>query len=168
MTVRQQYITRDIQDCIYALISGFSGAPWSAWSYTLGWPDFETPGSKTGIEGDFDPTVYILEPVKTNEYEQQGGGNIVCEWSLIIGFWLNRDSGGPDEMQVWVSNMAYKFQARQAIHTATFTVKLGTTTYTNTTLTAQGIYVNGITGQSYEMSENKDAFRREMTIYLQV
>lgn len=159
MAIREAYKHYDIHTCIHALLNGYSTAPWDDWTVKIGWPDVE-------ISGDFSPTIYVLEPIKTDDIEMFCGGKPLNRWQMIVGFWLLRDDGGYDEMSIWVSQMLYKFQDRAGIHAETFDVTLGTTSYENTTLKAQKIAIDGIAGPSVDMAEDKNQIRKEMTLFL--
>ena len=160
MTVRETLKIRDIQDCIVEVLKKYAeAAPWSSWTIKFGFPDIQTTG-------DFGPYVYVMAPMIAGQVEMMGAGKPLNFWTIVVGFWIVRASGGADEIQVWCSEMISKFQDIKAIHEKQFTVTLGTTTYTNTTLLSQGVHVRSITGPSFDMAEDKDEFRQEFTITL--
>lgn len=165
--MRDQYKEYDIQTTIYSLLNSFTASPWDRWDIVVGWPDLTTPGDSTSkVSASFDPTCYVMEAIKLNEINQVGGGVPTNLYSMIIGFWLQRRSGGSKEMSQWISEMLYLFQRPATIHAVQFDLTLGTTDYVNTTLTAQKLYVQRIDADSRDMSDDRNEFRREITLTL--
>jgi len=161
MGIRSTHLPYDIQDCLYALVGQYVSAtsPWTNWQAIRGWPESDI------LSAESKNYIYILDAQQAGTFGHQGGKSRNI-WEVVIGFWVTRDKGGADEMAIWVGQMFDKFQNPQEIHTKQFTVTLGTTTYTNTTLTAMGIAIRDIRGPSSEMGENLKEFRREMILTL--
>lgn len=156
----------DIREVIYNLINKYciDTSPWTSWTAIRGYPDNDV------VLASAKKHIYILSPVPIDQIWTQGSApkNV---WEMKIGFWVNESSGGNVEMETWIAEMLSKFQDPKSIHTKTFTVTLGGTTYTNTTLTARAVSVREIRGPSYEMSEigeidQMKEYRKEMTIIL--
>ena len=161
MSVRAAYVTDDTQMCLFKMLSAYTASPWSRWSKVLGWPEAKV------FETFTKPFIYILEPQITSQVEQFGGGLRRYVWETIIGFWDHRTSGGMEECNIGCSHLINLFGDPQTVHAKTFTVTLGDTTYTDTTLKAQGIRIRGIVGPR-DLSNTTDVkeFRKEMTITL--
>lgn len=162
MSVRETHAPYDIKDCFYALLNQFvsDGSPWSSWQIVRGFPDTDL------CIAESKNYVYIDTVLRAGELKQQGGKprNI---WNLTIGFWVSRDKGGEDEMEIWIGAMLYKFQDR-TVHSKQFTVTLGTTEYADTTFLAQGIVVRSIDGPGPEIENDtsNSENRREMNLIL--
>ena len=155
--IREEFKSRDIQDCIVELMDSW-GAPWNRWTVIHGWPDVP-------LDGDFGPYVYGMLPEESDRITMQGGERPLRLWNMTIGFWLHRSGGGEDELSVWTSGMQYKFD-NPGVNGNLFTVTLGTTTYSNTTLKTQGISVQRVSRPSAEMGQEKREFRKEMDLLI--
>jgi len=161
MAVRSTNKADDTKTCIAALLKQLATdtVPYTRWTVIEGYPNFE-------VEGEFTkPYLYIMLPLLSGFYQSQGGLKTHA-FESIIGFWCDNQTGGENEMGVWESRMIHLFDNPQTVHTKQFTVTLGATTYTNTTLLAMGIGIQSITGPGSDLGEDLKEFRREMTLTL--
>ena len=161
MSIRRTYLIDDVQKCVFQLLRQLANteSPWTSWDVVEGYPEER-------VAGEFDePFVYVLKPVVSTVYKQQGGlPSYLME--MIIGMWDDRKTGGPEELNIIASHILELFMNPQTLNTTTFTITLGTTTYTNTTLAAQGIRINNIEGpEEVEVTDVKE-FRGEFTLFL--
>ena len=161
MTLRSGYITEDIQKSIFRMLSAYTSSPFDSWQVIMGWPKEQI------FEELSQPFMYVLEPQITSSYSQFGGGVSRKVWEIIIGAWDHRNDGGIEEVNIMCSQLINIFGNAQTAHTKTFTVTLGSTTYTSTTLKALGIRIRGIVGPR-DLSSSSDIkeFRKEMTVTL--
>jgi len=164
MSIRSTHIIDDIQQCIYALLNTLSGStsPWTSWTVVLGYPESEVFDQFT------EPIIYVMAPVQIDKVEQQGQDAPTRYWRLTIGVWLERKHGGPEELNIIASRIMDLFEDKKVVGVdTTFNVTLGSTSYTSTNLSTQGIYVNGIIGdrERLEFIDEKE-FRHEWEIGL--
>lgn len=162
--LRSTHLVDDIQLCIYTMLNTLSGStsPWTSWTIKLGFPEEEVLDQFTK------PLIYVMSPVQLNKIKQQGGSAITRIWRLTVGCWLERKHGGIEELNIIGSRLMSLFEdPKVACVDTTFTVTLGTTTYTDTYLSAMGICVDGIEGskERFEFIDEKD-FRREWDLVL--
>jgi len=148
----------DIKECFVQMLDALS-SPWSDWEIVSGWPD------RTILQAAQKDVVYVLSPIKSGEMQNQGGLTRNY-WDMVIGFWVTRDEGGPSEVDVFQSNVLNLFQNPQTVQGSQFTVEIASTTYTDTTLKEQGIYVTGISGPIEIPTEELNDFRIEFTVNL--
>jgi hypothetical protein len=157
---RTGYEVDDIQSVLYAVILKFvnNTAPWTRWSVMRGYPETEYFATITK------PFIYLDTPILTDDTYIQGGlGH--GSWEMILGCWDTRDTGGIEEVQIMSSSLLSFFRNPQSCHTKVFDVTLGTTAYSNTTLKAQGIHIQNISGPR-NISEAIKDFRQELTLFL--
>ena len=159
MAVRSTNKADDTNACLTALLKQLATAtaPYSRWSIVEGYPNVEVAGEFTKAY------LYIMLPLLSGSYQSQGSLK-THTFECIIGFWCDNVTGGENEMGVWESRMIHLFDNPQTVQLTQFTVTLGTTTYTNTTLSAMGIGIQSITGPGSDLGEDLKEFRREMTL----
>lgn len=150
--------TSDIQECIIKFLDSLA-SPWSDWDIVHAWRDLDL------VQAESKALVYVEDPIMSGELIQ-AGGIARNNWSMIIGFWVTRDKGGPDEISIWSSNMISLFQNPQTIKNTQFTVVIAGTTYANTTLAEQGIGVVGIGSQRDIDTDDINEFRREFEVFI--
>lgn len=162
MAIRENYEVDDIQTLVYSLLLHLAGdtSPWTSWEVIRGFPDVDV------FDQFSKPFLYVLMPTTNYAYRHQGGkvGNKM--WSLLIGAWDDRKTGGPEEIAIISSRMLGLFGDPQTAHTTTFNCTLGTTTYTNTTLIAQGLRITAVRGPRELFAENIKEFRAEFELEL--
>lgn len=163
MAIRGTHIVDDVQTLIYALLSELTGSggsdPWTRWTVIRGYPESDI------FDHLDEPFIYVETPIMTNLLQEQGGEPSYF-WSLKIGAWDDRVTGGTEEINIIASRLIDFFNDPKTCHTQTFDVTLGTTTYTDTTLMAQGLRVVGITGPREMYTENLKEFRMEFDLSL--
>ena len=160
MTVRQNTIVTDIWKCVYALLNKLCSttAPWSSWDCIKGYPEADRFADFTK------PFVYIEDPMPLSDvYFQQGASKAKRQYSIMVGAWDDRKTGGIEEITIMTSRISDLFSDPYTVHTATFDVTLATA-YSDTTLKAQGISVDGIGGPRKIETENQKEFRREFEL----
>lgn len=158
--MRFEHLKDDIQLLIYKLIDSISSNPVAACNVKFGWPDFE-------VNKKFEkPVIYILSPLIISKDFHFGGQNKI-NLSLIIGCWNDRNTGGSARCDQIISYLYNFFDNKQTCHNATFTVTLGTTTYTNTTLSAQDCYIDDVTDDMEIQTDEINEFRKEIKLYLE-
>lgn len=159
--LRDGYQVEDILRCIKAVIDSkvSATAPWTSWTTVLEYPE------STVFELLSKPFIYIESPALTRSIPQQGGipGS---EWEMILGAWDDRKTGGPEEINIIGSQILKLFRDPQTLHTATFTLALGGTTYTSKTLLYHGIQVIDIRGPQKMFTEEDKEFRIEFILTL--
>ena len=164
MSIREKYKIDDIQKCIYALILKLTTAtsPFTDWAVVYGFPEAEIFDSFTK------PFIYVEMPVATFRFDMQAGGKPNYAWEMIIGIWDDRKTGGSEEISIMASQLLALFNDPQTCMRTQFNVTLGTTTYTNTTLLAQGIGIVNISGPR-EILDNvaMKEFRQEFNLTLE-
>ena len=161
MSVSQPYIIDDIHNNIHKLFVKLVGntSPWTRWAVYRGFPDIDVLDS-------FDkPVIYIMQPNLINTTQQQGGIGR-GQYSVIIGWWDDRKTGGPKEVGIITSQMIYLFKYPIALHAITYDITVRGTTTTGTTLSAQKLSVEGITNIRPIATEDKNEFRSECEITL--
>ena len=135
--IRSGYEIDDIQTVLVAPLKANTSAPWTSWEVIRAWPD----------DLQFDkltkPIIYVDRPAYTEDVSQQGGGAATI-WECNIGLWDDNQTGGSEEIGIMQSQLLAFFRARATLHQKTFTVTLGTTTYTATKLISQGITIKSI------------------------
>ena len=158
MTVQANNIIEDLQQCIFSLVKDFTDgtAPWTSWTPVLGYPETET------FEQFTKPLIYIMAPVLTDTQWQQGGLYIGA-YEGVIGAWDDRKTGGTEEINIISSRILWLFGNPNTAHATTFDV-VTDATYTNTTLIAQGLRVEGIAGPREIATEEIKELRVEFTL----
>lgn len=160
MAVQANKIFDDLQQCIYQLLKKLSTttAPWTSWSIVLS----DAEGSQYG---EFTkPFIYVNPPVLTDKLSQQGGRSLGF-YEMIIGCWVDRKTGGLEELNIMNSRLFDLFDDSKTAHTTQFTVTTNAA-HTDTTLLAQGVRVEGILGPRSIPVEDRKESRTEVTIYL--
>jgi len=84
---------------------------------------------------------------------------------MIIGCWVDRKTGGLEELNIMNSRLFDLFDDSKTAHTTQFTVTTNAA-HTDTTLLAQGVRVEGILGPRSIPVEDRKESRTEVTIYL--
>ena len=162
--IRTTHLIDDIQKCIYTLLNTLAGStsPWTSWNIVYGFPEEE-------VFEQFDkPIIYVMAPVQLSKLFHQGGDSINRYWRMTIGAWLERKHGGTEEINIIGSRLMDLFDDKKvACYDTTFTVTLGTTTYTDTNLTTMGIFVDEVDSMRdrFDFIDEKD-FRKEWDIVL--
>ncbi len=161
MSIRRTYLIDDVQKCVFRLLRQLTGAesPWTSWNVIEGYPEDR-------VFEEFDkPFIYVLKPVVTGAYRQQGGlPNYLME--MVIGMWDDRKTGGPEEINIIGSHLLELFMNPQSLYSKKFNVTLGTTSFTDTTLAAQGLRIKNIKGPKELKVKAVKEFRREFTLFL--
>jgi len=160
MSVRQNTIVTDIWKCVHALLKKYcdNTAPWSSWDCIKGYPEEERFADFTK------PFIYTEDPFPVGDvYMQQGASKGKRLYSIIIGAWDDRKTGGIEEITIMTSRISDLFSDPYTVHTATFDVTLATA-ISDTTLKAQGIRVDAIGGPRKIEIENQKEFRREFEL----
>jgi len=150
----------DIQHVLYSLILEIISdtAPWTSWAVTKDYPEAEY------FEKTAKPFFYLESPTMVSRIYQQGGRGL-GQFEMIVGCWDHRDHGGMEEVRIMSSELIELVDNSYRMHTEQFDVTIGTTTYSNTTLKAQGIRVRNITGPFDRSSgETLKEFRQECTL----
>lgn len=160
MSVRAATIILDIHKVIYCLINKLTtaSAPWTRWKAVPKYPDEDI------LKSLAKPVIYIEKPVKIGLIRHQGGLSR-GRYQMKIGAWDDRKTGGPEEIDVIDSAIQNFFDNPQTAHTTQFTVTLDQQ-YANTTLTAQGVAIEGISGGREIATQDIKEFRIEHTLYL--
>ena len=160
MSVRQATIIEDCERCFERLFSSLASdtAPWSSWEVQIGFPDED-------VLGRFDkPILYTESPVYVGEIRQMGGRGI-GRYSMFFGAWDDRKTGSVEEINIMSSTILNFFRNRKAAHTQTFTITLGSTTYTDTTLCDMGIVVEDIQDMGSKATNEIKEFRHEYRLF---
>jgi len=159
VSVRQTHIIEDCERCFEALfnakISG--GVPWSRWETYLGFPEEDVLSQ---LEK---PVIYTESPKYIEEIKQQGGLGLGL-YQMYFGAWDDRKTGGPEEINIISSYILQLFRNTKTLHTTTFSVTLGGTSYSGKTLTDMGIVVQGIRDTGEKATEDIKEFRHEYEI----
>ena len=161
--VRSTHIIDDVQLSIYSLLYELSTttSPWTDWTIKIGFPEEEV------LDQFAEPIIYVMQPIQVGKIQHQGQSAINRRWRIAIGAWLDRKHGGTEELNIIGSRLMSLFEdPRTACVLTTFDITLGTTAYTDTNLTALGVFVDGIEGpnQIYVLDEKE--FRDEFQLYL--
>ena len=157
--------TSDMQAVIVALLKSLQTAvPWSTWTIIFGYPN------STQIKAADKGVVYVEEPILTTGAEsyQFGGGEPRNIWALRIGFWGFIDSGGRSRAGTWATQMVTLIQTKAALFAYKFDVEIASTTFSDTTLGAQGVWLDTISGPRpiTGQAEDKNDYRLEFEITL--
>ncbi|MDD5543897.1 MAG: hypothetical protein PHX83_12055 [Acidobacteriia bacterium] len=161
MSLRAARKSTDIQQCIYQLLAAKAAAtsPWTSWTVVLGWPEDDV------FKRFSKPVLYVEAPLCNGDFNQQGGAGYE-RYSMIIGAWCDRKTGGEEEMNIITDTTLNLFKDPKTLQsTSTFNVTTSTA-YTGTTLTAQGIVVQQINGPRVLTAEDPKEFRREFEVIL--
>ncbi len=160
--IRQNFSVSDTQAAIFALLKKLTGtvAPWSSWEALLGYPE----GEKFAFAKQL---IYVMPPVKAGYIPQQGGRSATI-WEMALGVWGKGGEGGTGgeaEADIAAGHLLDLFGCPDA-YAVTFNLTLGATSYTNTTLRAQGITLTGTSGPILVPVEEPLEFRREISMSL--
>jgi len=156
--IRDEYILEDIQKVIVYLFKKMVANTWTRWEVVFGYPEQDV------FEKFTKPFIYVLPPRESGEIQHQGGGHGRNFWELIIGLWDDRQTGGMEEINIQASKIHNFFKTPQTCHAQQFDVTIGSTSYANTTLSAQGIRIQSIQGPRELFTEDIKEFRREFTL----
>ncbi len=160
MAIRQNYITHDILKCVHALVNKLCSttSPWTSWTALKGFPESD-------VFTDFSkPLIYLEDPVLAGDRVlQQGASKRTKEYSMIVGVWDDRKTGGQEEIQMMTSYLMDYFNDPYSCMNATFDVTLAATN-SDTTLYAQGVVIEGINGPRIVSTEDTKEFRREFDL----
>jgi hypothetical protein len=159
-SMRFDNLKDDIQLLIYKLISSITLTPISACEIRYGWPDIQV---NTKFEK---PIIYVLSPIVTSK-DSHFAGLEKQNLELIIGCWNDRNTGGSARCDQVVSYLLNFFGNPQTCHNKTFDVTLGLTSYTNTTISAQDLYINETQDMGDIPTEEMQENRKELKIYLE-
>lgn len=157
--MRDGYIIEDLQHVVWTFFKSLS-SPWNAWDHVLGYPEQEI------FENFTKPIIYYCAP-QISYTKMQYGGKKKNDYEMIVGIWLDRDTGGQGELNIICSKFIQMINDPQTLHTTKFTLVLGATTYTNQTLTLQGVKIFDIRGPR-EIIKNNDLkeFRNEIVLLI--
>jgi hypothetical protein len=161
MSLRAARKSTDIQQCFYQLLAAKSAAtsPWTSWTVTLGWPEDDV------YKRFSKPMIWVECPVSSGTIESQGAPPVE-RYSMIIGGWCDRKTGGEEEMNMITDTILNLFRdPKTLMSTSTFNVTTSAS-YTGTTLTAQGVAVLGINGPRVISVEDPKEFRREFEVII--
>lgn len=160
---RSTHIIDDIELSIYSLLYELSTStsPWTDWTIKRGFPEEE-------VLDQFDePIIYVMQPIQVGKVQQQGQSAVNRRWRMTIGAWLDRKHGGTEELNIIGSRLMSLFEdPRTACVLTTFDITLGATAYTDTNLTALGIFVDGIEGPEPIYAPDEKEFRDEFKLYV--
>lgn len=158
--IRDDYIIEDIQKIMVYLIKKMITDTWTRWEVIFGYPE------QAIFEKFTKPFIYIMAPTEIDGRLQQGGRGR-CHWEMTIGLWDDRQTGGSEEINIQGSKLHNFFKTSQTCHAKQFNVILGATTYTNTTLKAQGIRILNIKKLKGDIfTEDIKEFRNEYILTL--
>ena len=158
--LRAGYEIDDIQAAIIGLLASKTSSPWSGWTLIRGWPEIAV------FENLSKPFIWVEHPQLSGSASMmQGGGKILYQWSMIIGAWDDRKTGGPEEIAIITSQLINLF-ADSAVHTAAFTASVGGTTYTSKTLLEWGIAISQNVFSREIATQAEKEFRNEITLQL--
>lgn len=141
MSLRDATKADDLRSVILALLKSKTGSPWARWDF---WRGFSMQAvAKT--EKFTKPVIYLLLPkIQSDGTGHVGGGKILYNYEMTIGFFCHELHGGEYELSLIGSHLASLF-TDPATHKLTFNVTLDIA-YSNTTLTAQKIKLRGVRG----------------------
>lgn len=161
MSVRQNMIEEDIEMCIYELLDEMTegSAPWTRWTAKLGYPEEDV------LKNLSTPVIYTETPRFIDEVKQQGGLGI-GKYQMYMGAWDDRKTGGKKEINIISSRILNLFRNPQTVHTTTFTVILGATTYTDTDLMTMKIRIEGIQDLGEKATVDTKEFRQEYRLFI--
>lgn len=165
MAIRSSYILTDVQECLYQFLSKLivGSAPWTSWAVQKGWPESDV------LKHFSKPIIYIDAPLITDTKYWQMGGVPLFQVSTIIGCYNDRSTGGPEELEIISGHLVEKFLNPSGVLAVTFNVTLGATTYSSTTLGAQGIRIQNISGPRGGITaDDLKEFRKELELTLKV
>lgn len=160
MAIRRKYSVSDVQKVIHALITKLTSAtaPWSSWQAVYGYPEGEVFNFTKLL-------LYVDTPIKTGTLAHQGGRPAIT-MEIIVGCWNNggdEGTGGVEECDIAAGHLLDLF-GDVDVYNTTFTVTLGSTTYTNKSLYDHGIIITGSTGPRNIPVEDPLEYRREVTV----
>ena len=155
--IREQYITSDLWDVMYALFNSYTTSPWNRWDVIQGYNADEI------YSAEDKNYLYIEQPVVMGEVQQKAGRSRF-RWEMPIGFWVSDSKGGINEVSVFESQILYLINNPQDLHHKTFNVTLGATTYTGTTLADLNVKVRSLIGARRELGGDIGEYRRELEI----
>jgi hypothetical protein len=161
--IREANLLGDTQSVFYTLLTKLqtSTAPWTSWLIIKGWPEARHFAEKTSS------LIYVMLPKVTGYIKQQGGLSR-AKADLIIGSWTMVKSGGSGEAGIVSSSLLALFRNPQTLQGVTFTLKIGSTTYTNKKLHDFGVKVKSIVGPSELPGNDELEIRHEMTLNLEI
>lgn len=172
--IRNDHFFEDIRKILLAFFNAQS-APATSWTFILDYPD------KHFFHKWAKPFIWLENITPTGRMESQynfhstsvvGGSTYknyvyLMEMELRIGAWLAEKHGGMEEINIirsWLVNLFNPPLPK--LPSTTFNVTLGATTYTGTTLYAQGIRQISFFGDNDVPTEDIKEFRREVNLYL--
>jgi len=159
--IRANYYKEDIQRVIWTLLEDLAGDtfPYNKCEIKFNYPDFDVTRR---LEK---PVVYVQAPLNV-EKSYHFGGETGLGWSMIIGIWADRTSGHEPIVNAFVSSAMNFFLNPQTLNQRAFTIKLGTTTYTDTTLISMGVYIEDVEDSGDIVTEEIHDIRKEIKLYL--
>jgi len=172
--IRNDHIFEDIREVLLAFLNA-QIAPATSWTFIKDYPD------KHFFHKWEKPFIWLenLSPIGTMDSQYNYHSNSIVgeasyknyvyllELELRIGIWLAEKHGGMKEINIirsWFMNLFNPPLPKLA--SGVFNVTLGATTYTGTTLYAQGIRQITVLGDSDVPTEDIKEFRRELNLYL--
>ena len=152
--------TSDMQAVIVALLKSLqSSQPWDSWDVVFGYPNEER------ILAADKNIIYVETPIQETLASEQFGGEPRNEWFCTIGYWNSIDEGGREEAGTWNANMVTLIQGKRTLYAYTFDVEIGGTTFSSTTLGAQGVYLQTISSPiEIDKETDEDDHRMEVQI----
>lgn len=151
----------DLIEIVKALLDAFAGSgPLAACdSIVRGWPTTLVRENRTkGL-------VYIEDPLRSPYMTQQGASKSLDHFSMIIGVFTDRESGGEQTAGLVTSYLLGILNDSATIEAKKFTVVLDTT-YTNTNLEAQGVEIFEAIGPTPAYVEQPDHWRKEIELHI--
>jgi hypothetical protein len=161
VAVRAKFETIDLWRCIIKMLKAHIAADedWYDCNVYMSFPD-------TTEHDTSKPIIYIEQPQKYNEIIHQGGA-AKNQYSIRIGVWVDKDNGWLISLGAIVSLLTDFFNKPATIHAVQFTVQMGATTYTDTTLRTQNISILGLTNPIDINYANNEA-RKEVSLLVDV
>jgi len=160
MSIRTNREERDIWQCLYNMLDArvTADSEWPECNVQHGYPNFDNIDTSQ-------PIVWIEQPLLIDRITQQGGRAVSRFYAVRLGIWADHHNGWIGEIGAISGSLIDFFDNLQTVHNVPFTVNLGATTYTDTTLTEQGIEVYDFSG-ALDTIYQEDEARREFTLYV--
>jgi len=162
LAVRRAYILEDVRECLYRAILKLttSTAPWTSWAVTNGWPETDLMEQYTKL------IIFLDAPLVPDLKKRHAGGLPSIPISIMVGAWNDISTGGLEENNIAISHIVEQFLNPKTLNQITFNVTLGSTTYTATTLIAQGIRISNVFGPRNLDKPDSKEYRRELELVI--
>jgi hypothetical protein len=159
--IRSGYEILDTQLNLLRLFEKLTAsAPWSRWQPIEGYPE-------TQYFSIAKPLIYIEPPYRMGAARENQAGLAGHWWSVTLGCWDENKCGGINEIAMISNSIITTFTNPQTLYGIKYNINYYGTAYTNTSLIAQGIRMQNLTGPRWITKDSTTKqFRLEFDLNL--